>query len=68
RATAAFLKQCGADRVQLLPYHPLWQAKNRTIGLPPPADGRAEGLEAWLPAEALSAGAAIFIREGIAVC
>jgi pyruvate formate lyase activating enzyme len=67
QATAAFLKQCGAGRVQLLPYHPLWQAKNRTIGLSPPVHGHAQALGKWLPAEALSAGAAVFSREGISV-
>ena len=67
-ATAAFLKRCGADRAQLLPYHPLWQAKNRTIGMPPPADGPTAALGQWLSPQALSECAAVFTREGIAVC
>ena len=37
KAIAAFLKQCGADAVRLLPYHPLWKEKNCKLGIADPA-------------------------------
>lgn len=66
RAVAAFLKQCGAGRVQLLPYHPLWQEKSRTIGRSAPM-AAGTPLGQWLPPEALAESKAIFTREGISI-
>jgi pyruvate formate lyase activating enzyme len=65
-AVAVFLKECGADRVALLPYHPMWLEKNRTIGIAVPADGE-NALRKWLPEERLLECKAIFAREGIMV-
>ena len=67
RAVAAFLKQCGAQKVQLLPYHPLWQEKTRTIGRPVPADANHTAMKDWLSPDALAQSQAIFTREGIDV-
>lgn len=67
QAMAAFLKQCRARKVQLLPYHPLWQEKIRTIGLSVPADADHDVMKGWLCPEALAQSQAIFTREGIEV-
>jgi len=64
-AVAAFLRQCGADHVALLPYHPMWREKNRTIGIAVSADGE-NALHEWLPEERLATCKAILAKEGIA--
>ncbi len=64
RAMAVFLKECGAAQVQLLPYHPMWREKNRTIGIAAPTEG-PEALAQWLPGERLAESTKIFEQEGI---
>jgi len=39
RAIVGFLKDCGADKAELLEYHPLWREKNCKLGIPEPASG-----------------------------
>jgi len=65
-AVAAFLKQCGADHAALLPYHPMWREKNRTIGIAVPVDGE-NTLHEWLPEERLATCKAILTKAGIVV-
>lgn len=67
QAVAAFLKQCGAGKVQLLPYHPLWHEKNRIIGQCVLSGADNKALRGWLSPEALAESQAIFIRQGIEV-
>ncbi|MDD5712750.1 MAG: glycyl-radical enzyme activating protein [Smithellaceae bacterium] len=46
RSLASFLTRCGARKVALLPYHPLWIEKNAKIGRDiPPA---CRGLVSWM--------------------
>lgn len=49
---AQFLDDCGSKAIQLLPYHPLWQKKNRKIGFID-ATGGDPALNRFLPPETL---------------
>jgi pyruvate formate lyase activating enzyme len=66
RSLAAFLKECRVEKAQLLPYHPLWQEKNRTIGIHDPA-GETGLMNAFLDSRRIAYCKAILQREGIRV-
>ncbi len=64
--TARFLLDCGADTVSLLPYHPLWREKIRTIGAVSTMENQ-EGMQAFLPQDRIRACRARFEQKGIMV-
>ncbi len=63
-AIAEFLISCGAKQARLLPYHPLWQEKNRKIGI-----GRTKNqdpaMDRWLDNQVLEQCRAVFMEAGI---
>ncbi|MFO8112452.1 MAG: glycyl-radical enzyme activating protein [Desulfosalsimonadaceae bacterium] len=64
RAIADFLKKCGVREARLLPYHPLWQEKNRKIGVPPDTDG-SPCMDRWLDNTVLEECRGVFEAAGI---
>lgn len=64
--TVRFLKDCGAEQVSLLPYHPLWQDKNKAIGMENPL-GRENQMTTFLAREKIDACRALFTKKGIIV-
>ncbi|MFH2066523.1 MAG: glycyl-radical enzyme activating protein [Pseudomonadota bacterium] len=64
--TALFLLDCGAQRVSLLPYHPLWQEKNRTIGIGAIHENQ-NSMASFLPRERMEACRSIFVQKGITI-
>lgn len=63
---AKFLLECKATSIQLLAYHPLWQAKGRKIGHRDPLGGRLE-MKRFLSTEKQAACRGIFETAGIRV-
>ncbi len=63
RAIADFLVSCGATEARLLPYHPLWQEKNRTIGIA--AKEGHSAMNNWLENRTLEACRTILLQAGI---
>lgn len=47
---AAFLRECGAEKVALLEYNPLWLEKSAKVGHDNPIEGR-QGFGTWMRAE-----------------
>ncbi len=66
QAIAAFLVECDVHQAKLLPYHPLWQEKNRMLGLQAPIDESPE-MQKWLERENLVRSKAIFKEAGVEV-
>ncbi len=66
RALAVFLKECRASKAQLLPYHPLWQEKNRKIGRHDPL-GDSGPMKTFLDPGRMARCKAILQEEGITV-
>ncbi|MBS3732076.1 MAG: glycyl-radical enzyme activating protein [Desulfobacterales bacterium] len=64
-AVAAFLKQCGADKARLLPYHPLWKQKKFKIGIADPAGQNPKSMDAFQDETALQNCRSIFETAGI---
>jgi pyruvate formate lyase activating enzyme len=62
-AIAEFLTTCGAAEARLLPYHPLWQEKSRTIGIETQNDHPA--FRNWLDKRNIEACRSIFLQAGI---
>ncbi|MCG8567012.1 MAG: glycyl-radical enzyme activating protein, partial [Desulfobacterales bacterium] len=62
KAMARFLNGLGVDRAQLIPYHPLWQEKNRKIGRPP----SLEGMDEWMSLDRVKRCQGILLEHGIA--
>lgn len=65
KAIADFLKRCGADRIELLPYHPLWRDKHRNIGLAAATAPELCGAS-FMPPQRIEACRALFRDAGIA--
>jgi pyruvate formate lyase activating enzyme len=63
---ADFLLDCGATKVSLLPYHPLWQEKNKTIGIHE-SIGNQNSMMEFLPQKRIKACKSIFIDKGISI-
>lgn len=63
---ALFLLDCGAERVSLLPYHPLWQEKNRTIGIDAIHENQ-NNMASFLPQERMEACRSLLIQKGITI-
>lgn len=63
---AEFLAECHAAEIQLLPYHPLWQTKNRKIGRKDSLESHAE-MQRFLSPQELFACRDIFEATGIRV-
>ena len=66
RACATFLQACGAQHVQLLPYHPLWQEKNRLLGIQNHTE-QQELMDTWPDCHSLEDSSAFFEPVGIRV-
>ncbi len=64
RAIVNFLKECGVNEARLLPYHPLWQEKNRKIGVSPDTGG-APAMDKWLDNTVLEKCRGVFEAAGI---
>lgn len=62
-AIADFLVSRGATEARLLPYHPLWQEKNRTIGIAAKEGNPA--MNNWLENRKVEACRSIFLQAGI---
>lgn len=65
-AIANFLLECKATSIQLLAYHPLWQAKNQKIGRNDSLGDRPE-MSRFLPQDKMDACRNIFETLGIRV-
>jgi pyruvate formate lyase activating enzyme len=59
RALARFIGECGADRVALLEYNPLWLDKNRKLGRVSPHEAN-ERMRAWMERADIEACRAAF--------
>jgi len=66
RAIVAYLKSLYVEKAELLDYHPMWREKNRTLGLPRPADEPAD-LDAFSSRGHLDGCRQIFLDAGIQV-
>jgi pyruvate formate lyase activating enzyme len=66
KAIAGFLASVGAERAELLEYHPMWREKNVKLGLPMPMDEPAD-LVSFASREHLDRCRQIFLEAGIEV-
>lgn len=64
RAVADFLVSCGAEKARLLPYHPLWREKNRTIGIESHSS-KIPDMDKWMDGDSIEACRSIFLQAGI---
>lgn len=66
RAIVEFLKECGADKAELLEYHPLWRDKNHKLGICEPVSVPEE-LGSFSSHQHLQACRQVFLSAGIRV-
>ena len=66
REAVRFLKDCGAEQVSLLPYHPLWQEKNRAIGIDSQLGGKNH-MAKFLSREKIDICRSLFTTKGFTV-
>ena len=64
RAIVDFLKSVGAEKTELLEYHPMWCEKNRKLGLAMPI-GEPADLEYFSSRQHLAACRQVFLDAGI---
>ncbi len=65
-AILAFYKQEKVKRTQLMAYHPLWQEKNKKIGITP-VSIKETNMEDWMSNERLTICEKLFIDQGISI-
>ena len=66
KAIAGFLTSVGAEKIELLEYHPMWREKNLKLGLPLPTDAPAD-LDSFSSRGHLEKCRQVFLDEGMAV-
>ncbi len=66
RAIVSLYTQENVKKTQLLPYHPLWQEKNKKIGITP-VSIKETNMEDWMSNERLTLCEKFFIDQGISI-